>query len=667
MSKFNLIIISLILFSFGSFSQKRELGKVTIEELKQKSCPIDTSAAAAFLFKTGESKFEYSDRGFSIVNTVRCKIKIYKKEGYELANQIVSYYVSGSSDKLSFNNAVTYNEVGGKIEKTKLKNDGEFDEKVNRYWSQKKIVLPNVKEGSIIEFEYTLISDRFGSVKDWYFQTHVPVLFSEYKTYIPEYFKYNVLFRGFITPKFVTELKDRTYNFTAKDREDLISVKTTLSSAEVKYRETYTVYTLENIPAMKDETFVNNIKNYTSGVIHELSSIQYPNQPFKNFATDWETVVKKIYEDEDFGNELNKTGYFEKDVDALLAGTISQEEKIAVVFNYVKSRMNWNDYYGYSCNDGVKKAYQDKTGNIAEINLMLISMLRYAGFQVNPVLLSTRANGISLFPSRTAFNYVIAGLELNDQIVLLDATDKYSLPNILPIRDLNWFGRIIRKDKSSSEIDLMPKSNSREVVNVMAIINAQGEVSGKVRDQYFDYKALLFRNDNNSLSKESSVEKLEKKYQGIEIGDYETVNNNDLGKPIIENFGFKSTNAVEIIGDKMYVSPFLFFAKTENPFKQETREYPIDLIYPSQDKFNITLTIPEGYIVEVLPMAKAVTMPDDLANFKYSITNNGNQIQLMYSFDTNHAIIGSEYYEELKAFYKEIVNKQTEKIVLKKA
>ncbi len=660
-------LMTILLVSAIAFSQKKELGKVTIEELRQKTCPIDSSAVAAFLFKTGESKFEYSDRGFTIVNTVRCKIKIYKKEGYKLANQVVNYYIGNTSkDKVTFSNAATYNEVGGKVEKSKLKSDGEFDEKINRYWAQKKIALPNVKEGSIIEFEYVMLSDRYSAVGDWFFQTSVPVMHSEYKTYIPEYFKYNVLFRGFISPKVVTELKDRTYAFTAKDREDLISVKTTLSSAEVNYRETFTTYTLENIPAMKEERYVNNIRNYTAGVEHELSSIQFPNESFKNFATDWESVVKKIYQNEDFGGELNKTGYFEKDIDDLLAGTTSREEKIGTIFHYVKSRMNWNEYYGYSVNDGVKKAYQDKTGNVAEINLMLTAMLRYAGFEANPILVSTRSNGISIVPSRDAYNYVVAGLELNDQIVIMDATNKFSMPDILPIRDLNWFGRIIRKNGSSAQVNLMPRFNSKDVINIMGSVSDKGEITGKIRDQYFDYNAFIFRQENSALSKESAIEQLEKKHQGLEIGEYEALNAADLSKPIIESYSFTTNNSVEVIGDKLYVSPFLFFALTENPFKQETREYPVDFIYPNQYKINITLTIPQGYAIEYLPATKAIAMPDDLANFKYNIVNNGNQIQLLYSFDINQPIIGAEYYEELKSFYKEIVAKQTEKVVLKK-
>jgi hypothetical protein len=61
-----------------------------------------------------------------------------------------------------------------------------------------------------------------------------------------------------------------------------------------------------------------------------------------------------------------------------------------------------------------------------------------------------------------------------------------------------------------------------------------------------------------------------------------------------------------------------------------------------------------------------VAMPDNIGTIKYIISNNGSQIQLLYVYEMNQPIIASEYYEILKNFYKEIVNKQTEKIVIKK-
>jgi hypothetical protein len=57
----------------------------------------------------------------------------------------------------------------------------------------------------------------------------------------------------------------------------------------------------------------------------------------------------------------------------LIKGLTKRRKKIEVIFNFVKTKVKWNDYNGYSCNDGVKN--KDKTGNVAEINLMLTAML----------------------------------------------------------------------------------------------------------------------------------------------------------------------------------------------------------------------------------------------------------------------------------------------------
>ncbi|MGC4040012.1 MAG: DUF3857 domain-containing protein [Flavobacterium sp.] len=666
-----IIIITLLALSTAGFAQNQELGKVTIDELKQKACPFDTSAVAAVLFNIGKTSFEYSyDRGFEIITEMIVKVKIYKKEGYEFANESIRYYNNGgSSESVNVSKAVTYNLAGDKIEKTKLGSDGEFVEKVNKYWARKKITMPNVKVGSIIEYKIEIKSPFISNFPEWEFQKSIPVVVSEYSTYIPEYFVYNTYLKGYHNPEIAKNGKTRTINYSYtpnKSTEKRISIGSDRTNETLEFKENIVKYTAKNVPALRDESYVSNIDNYRSIILHELAGTRYPNQAYENYTTDWQSVAKSVFENEAFGNELGKTGYFEKDLDAVLADKTESIQKIGAVFNFVKSRMNWNEFYGIYCDDGVKKAYQAQKGNVAEINLMLTAMLRYAGFEANPILISTRSNGISVFPSKSAFNYVIAGVELNNKVILMDATSKYALPDVLPTRDLNWFGRIIRKNGSSDEIDLMPKSNSMDVVNILGTINDKGEVTGKVRDQYFDYNAMLFRQAFNNVSKDSYIERVEKQHNGLEIGEYNVLNSNDLSQPIIENYDFTSTNSVEIIGDKMYVSPFLFFAKTENPFKLEKREYPVDFLYPNQDKFNISLKIPQGYAVEVIPSPKMVAMPENLGSFKYNITNNGDQIQIFCIQDTNQAIIGTEFYEELKSFYKEIVNKHTEKIVLKK-
>ena len=664
-----IVLAFVILVSIcNAFSQKNlELGKVTVDELKEKMHPIDTSAVAAVLFQVGRTYFEYSDiNGFGMVTEIDTKIKIYKKEGYSNASHAYSYFTGGSpSESVVFSKAVTYNLVDGKIQKAKLKSDGEFTENKSKNWFQKKITLPDVKVGSIIEYRVVIRSPYFSTLPEWYFQKEIPVNYSEFLACIPEYYIYNVRNKGYVLITSSVVSKTTSITFTNKET-GTYGRNSKIDYEKLDYTETQTRYVAENVPAIKDEAYVNNIDNYTCSIIHELSGRRMPQSSYENFATDWEGVVRKIYNADDFGIEVEKTGYFEKDIDIVLKGLTTQNEKIDAIFTFVKSRMNWNNNNSYYCDEGVRKAYNDKTGNIAEINLMLVSMLRYSGLEVNPVLVSTRSNGITVFPSRTAFNYVVAGVENNNNLILLDATHKYALPNILPFNALNWVGRIIRKNGTSAEVDLMPKWNSKDIINLVASIDNDGKLTGKVRENYFDYNAYAFRERYNAINKESYLEQLEKKYPGIEIGEYEVLNKTDLSKPIVENYSFTHNNAVEIIGDKMYVSPMFFFADTKNIFTQEKREYPIDFIFPHQDKYNVSFTIPEGYTVETLPQSKSAAMLDGIGSFKYLISNNGNQFQIVYSVDINQAIVGSEYYDVLKNFFKEIVDIHSEKIVLKK-
>ncbi|WP_281637227.1 DUF3857 domain-containing protein [Flavobacterium marginilacus] len=665
------LLFFLALFCSNAGAQEFKLGKVSIAELEQKVHPKDSSAVAAILFKKGVTSFVFSqEEGFDVLNEITVRIKIYKKEGYDWANKQVGFLVGNgtSKEKVSFSDAVTYNLVDGKIEKTKLKSEGEFIEKVNKFWNRKKITLPNVKEGSVIEYKYAIRTNNIGMLREFDFQTDIPVNHSEYITYIPEYFVYNTKLKGFITPKTTIEKTNQSLTINSKERSGggWTASSTSFTSDKIDYHETKTTYVVENAPAMKDEAFVNNIDNFTTSLAQELSMIQYPNRPIKPYSTDWNSVAKTIYEYDDFGPELNKTGYFEDDLKAVVAGLTSQNEIVLAVLNYVKAAVKWNGDYGYSCDNGVKKAYKDKTGNVGDINLMLTAMLRTAGLKANPVLVSTRSNGISIFPNRTAYNYVIAAVETSEGLILVDATNKYSNPNVLPFRDLNWFGRLIRKDGSSEDVDLMPKMASTDNVLMMYSIESNGKITGKLRRQRTDQNAMSFRAKIENVKEEEYLEKLENENQKIEIADYTRTNEKDVKLPIIETCSFTGTNLCEVIGEKIYINPLLFFTKEHNPFKQETREYPIDYGFPFIENYNININIPDGYVVETLPKSAQLNMEENIGGFKFRINAAENKIQLIISHQINTPIISSEYYSMIKDYYQGMIAKQTEKIVLKK-
>ena len=105
----SLVSIVLLMTVASVSAQKYNLGKVTVDELKEKQHPLDTTAAAAIIFKKGLVTFRYDDiEGFVKVTTAKAKIKIYKKEGYEWANHAVDFYIfSQRRDKLTFHNGAT--------------------------------------------------------------------------------------------------------------------------------------------------------------------------------------------------------------------------------------------------------------------------------------------------------------------------------------------------------------------------------------------------------------------------------------------------------------------------------------------------------------------------------------------------------------------------------
>ena len=652
-------------------AQKYELGEVTKAELEEKKHPIDSSATAAILFNLGKTSLEYSENaGFKVVTEVTTKIKIYTKEGLEWANKEVSFYTGGNDKEfVDFSKAVTYNLVNGSIEKTKLKREGEFEEETNKFWTKKKITMPNVKEGSIIEYTYTIKSPFISSLPDWYFQKAIPVNYSEFTTKIPEYYIYNAYRKGGLFPKETVSKEEKTVNFQSKERVSSMGgrvTSTNYSSNDVRYVETHTKFTLENVPAIKEENYVLNINNYAAGVQHELAGSNMPGAMFKSYSVTWEDVVKSIYGSENFGAELEKTNYFNEDLKNLIANSKSLDEKIATIFEYVKSNINWDGYNALYCDKGVKKAYKEKVGNVAEINLISVAMLREVGFEVNPVLVSTRSNGIAYYPSRTAFNYVIAAVELDGKYILLDATSKNAVPNVLPSRAVNWIGRVVKKDGRSYEINLTNRAPSNEQLTIMCAINAAGKVDGKLRDIYNDYYAFDYREDNGGLTADTYLEKLQKENKGVVISEVNTKNTKEFYKPIVEAYSFSSDNLVEVIGERMYFSPMLFFQIKENPFKAEERTYPVEFDFPFNDSFNIIVKIPEGYEVESMPEPIELITENNYGAFKYNISKNLDNIQLVGNFSINTSLIPTEGYHSIKLFFREMIKKQSEKIVLKK-
>ncbi|KQX15177.1 DUF3857 domain-containing protein [Flavobacterium sp. Root420] len=660
--KFQTLILILVFFCFSKINaQKYELGKVTVAQLQEKVHPKDTSAPAAIIFKKGRTFFTYNNtNGFSANHVYEFKIKIYKKEGLAWADQKVRFYIGYeklNEDRLEFSEAITYNLENGAIVKTKLDNQGTFKKKINKYWNEKTITLPNVKLGSIIEYKYILKTENIVKLPDFDFQYEIPVDYFEYKTEIPEFYVYKTILIGKTPITSDAKIGAGSQSFDNEHNQ----------TNTLFYQQVNCVHTGKDISGLRLEPYVNNIENYKGSIQYELERIRYPDQPVKDFTMTWEGVASTIFKDEDFGKELNQSDFLLEDVRKLLGNVESVNERLDIIFKFVQNKMNWNEENGYYTDKGVVKAYKEQTGNAAEINFILIDMLKVAGVEVNPVLVSTVENGIPVYPTRTGFNYVIAAAEIDGKQILLDATHKFTSPNILPLNLLNWKGRLIRKDGTSKEIDLYPASVSKEFSNTIAKLDASGKIEGKVRVQRTDYNAYSFRVQNADKNQESYLEKYEEQLGDLKISDYAIENKKtNFSNPIIETFSFSSDNQSEIIGGKIFINPLLFFTRTKNPFTQEKRQMGIYFGYPTQEKFNLNLDIPEGYNVESMPKPVRISTEDKAITYTFNISNEGNKIQISCLKEINNSIFAADEYTGLKDIFQKMLASQNEKIVLKK-
>lgn len=660
-------IKGLFLFLFiGFFSkinaQNFELGKVSIEELQEKEDPIDSTAAAVILFNKAQTFFTYDvNNGFSINTEQVFRIKIYKKEGLKWANYKVSYYVGYeryNDDKVEFDDCVTYNVESGRIVRTKLTREGKFNTSINKYWKEASIAMPNVRVGSVIEYRYILKSENIVKFPVFNFQQDIPVNYSEYVTKIPGFFIYKAIKRGTFEMEFESEIARGSISYANKNN---ITKTKVVSFGQVNNR-----YMAKNIPALKEESFVDNMDNYRASICNELEQTHFPDERAKDYSLTWEGVAKNVFDYNSFGRELNKDDYLEADLKRIISEVNTQSDKLDAIFKFVQHKMNFDGDHSILTNKGVKKAYQEETGNAAEINLILIAMLNSAGIKADPVLISTRGNGVPVYPNRTGFNSVIAAAEIGGKQILMDATNKYSSIGILPLEDLNWTGRLIKEDGGSQEVNLVPKKASSENVNLVGSIDDKGKIIGQARAKKTDYEVLSYRERKKLLSNDAYIAKTENALGGILIENYTVKDNINLSPSVIESFDFVSNNHCEIIAGKMYINPLLFYTDTKNPFVQEKRQMPIYFGYPRQMKFNINIEIPKGYKVESLPNPIKILAKDGIASFSFNLQTEGNKIQISVLEELNLAMVTADYYDALKEFYQKMIDKQNEKIVLTK-
>ena len=645
------IVLLLLLFSSIITAQKKKsskMGQTTLEELKMIIYDKDSTAAAVVLY---EHANRYPDRSNNEIprTDYYYRIKILNKSAFDLANISVNLY---KKQKIKDISAITYNltENGG-MNRIYLQDKDIFTINEGENWVQQKFTLPNIKEGTVIEYKYSILSPYL-SIKDWNFQSSIPKIKSEFDASILGNYTYHI--------KIVGQLK------LDKDITPTIDKKCVYVDGIGEGSCAIFSYGMNDIPAFKEEDYMLTKKNYISKITFDLKSHTSYTGLKKDLTTTWKQADKTLKK-QFFNNQTSKKNFFKKNIPKEILATENNLERAKKVFQFIKNHYTWNNKYWTNEDAKIKQAFQKQIGGVGDINISLYNSLEAANIQSDLVVLSTRDNGLptKLFPVIFDFNYVIVKTVINNLDYYLDATNKFLPFGQLPIRTLNGEARTINYKEKSTWNTLKPKYRSTQNAYTKLKLNNEGIFKGELKIRRSGYYAskqreiISFKNDDDYLEDIESIQ------QDIEIEDYKVENLDSINKPLEQTFEI-SIETDDYLAKKIRINPILFDRITINPFKLNERNYPIDYAYTRRNTYYLDLEVPNNYNIIDIPKNKAISLPNKGGKFILNTSKKGNIITVHIKYEILKKVYSAEEYYALKEFYKQIIIAESGYITLEK-
>jgi len=643
---------------------------VTHQMLTVKSYPIDTSAAAVVLAEYGVTKINgANDGGFSIECKIRRRIHLLKNAAFDNATVTIDLHTEGDNqEKISKLNAVTYLQEGGKLKEIKMNSKSEvFSEKISKNLVRKKFTLPGIKEGAIIDYEYTVTSDFLFNLQPWYFQGDIPCLWSEYRAALPQFLNYIMLQQGTL-PFTIESKEEKMGDYNVSFMKDIYAGKTVSEHIDITCIVAHNRWVISNVPAFKAEAYTSSPENFLNKIQFQLAGFQQPLVE-KSLLSTWPEYSGYLLKGFDFVNEMENTGeWWPEEMKQVLKGSRTETDIAKAIYAYVSTRYVHNIDNGNGKRSALKKVAAAKSGSVLEINLLLTAMLRYAGLKADPVMLSTREHGYSneAYPIVGQLNYLVCRVRADEDDWLLDATHPFLGFGKLPYNCYNGQARVLDGDATLLHLSPDQLNEAEQVTAAVNFSTTNGfNWTAGVSHQYGFFASEELR----IKIRKDGLDAVRKELAGDE-SSYGVIR--DLIATPLDTVGaalelkYNAVNEVKT-GDMIYFSPVLIPHYRQNPLKSAERKYPVEIPYKISQQYTVTIQVPEGYRMEELPSPLSVKANEKGdAEFEYIVTAENDKISIHYSLDIAKTVFKPEEYKGLRDFFTKMVAKLDEQVVFKK-
>ena len=626
----------LLVISFPAFCQTTvsEFGQFSGAEFDMKECSFDKTADAVVLFDQATSSY---NEHYNLITDRRTRFKILKEKGIQRGNIHILFY---SKDKFEFIDhieaTIATPDASGKITWNNLDQKSIYTRKLNELYSEMVFAMPNVKVGSIIEYKYESLMDNYNGLRDWYFQKEIPVMLSSYHVYI---------------------LPNHSFNYVVKKSSFMdITVVPNKEDGSVYYE-------MKEIPGLRDEAYSTSNDDYLQKVSFQLSSYNRFGSEVK-FSNNWRELNREFMDNREFYGQIKKNvpdlAYFK----ALYANYTDDYERMKFIYNYVRQNFSWNGVYSLIADASLKSTIEKKAGNCAELNLLLINLLKDADLDVYPLLVSDRDHGIvdTAISLINQFDNVVAYVKMGNKNYVLDAIDTRTPANMIPSGLLNTIGFLVDK-KNFGFVHLHDETNKRlRSIHIENIIEADGTVKGNAGVGFASY-ARIGKAEQYNSNKQKYLEQFTGAIPGMKIDSFTVTGLETDTAVLYHNISFSYPASKS--GSYYLVSYNLFSSFEKNPFVADYRFTDIDFGTKYTYLLNGTFTVPEQLVVDALPKSMTLKTEDNMMLALRQVTKTGNAIEVKLRVEISKSRYAADDYFIVKGFFDKMIDMLNEPIVLK--
>lgn len=621
-------------------------GKVDTSELRMSDCSFSPGAPAVNLLKYEEATLEVFPNSTQVVALTRYRIKILKKTGFKYAKIVIDY---GKNDtKITDVAGATYNLAeGGQVQTSPVEKSDIFEVKTTKEEKTITFTFPQVKEGSVIEYQFIRKDKRSYFIPPWYFQSDIPCLLSVCKITRPDF--------SMLEKKVTGDWPLEQY-----------SVGNYSNEPEKSRLTNY--YAMRNVPGFSPEPYMSSSRDYKYRIDFMIAPHQSAYHALVNLSNNiWQEANSWLLESPYFGGQFYSKIPDSKHFIDSVKNLDDVPAKINAVYKYVKKKLKWNNYYFILSHD-MEEVWKEGEGTSAEINLSILNLLRKCDVQCFPVLYSTRQHGkVDYdFADLSQFNTVNIAVVNGKRFNLLDGTNLWLSYETPPLNVVNRTGMLIDPiNHTKINIDFDRKL-LRDSVYVYASIDSHGMLRGKVIKKYFDLaRSVKLQNQ----TAEDDYEEQENQGKTETVSNIRTDSTYQLDKendllPLTEistfHYELPTTN------DFYFLDPFLFSDLTKNPFTDTTRKTDVDFVSNTSSATLIEIKLPEEIKAEKLEKDKVVQSKDSMITFRYHNELKKDTIYISSSFEINKPSFTKDEYPGLHRSFENIYSLLNNQVVLRK-